>query len=89
MGSYISSNNVLTTSSRTSTRNVNNSKKKKLNPAIDLANHFFIGGKKHDLLVLNDQNQPFLFGDKSDLNFIFLNKPAKVRSNVELAFRLN
>jgi hypothetical protein len=82
MGSYISSNNILTTSSRTNsrtttTRNLNNSKKKKINSSIDLATHFYIGGKKHDL-VLNDQNQPFLFGDKSDLNFIFINKPAKV-----------
>ena len=76
MGSYIS-NNISAITSTTTTNNTRNAntKKKKSNFSNNLASYFYIGGKKHDLVATD---QSFLFGDRTDLNFIFTNKPVKV-----------
>ena len=82
MGNYISNNISTSAGARL---NNNNNRKKKNNPSTSLASYFYIGGKRYDL-VLVDQNQ-FLFGDNSDLSFIFTSKPVKVRGRA--SFWLN
>jgi hypothetical protein len=77
MGSYISSrfNNNQSTNG-TNNNNNNIRKKEQQQVSTNLASYFYIAGKKYEILL--DQYQPFLFGDKTDLNFLQTNKPVKV-----------